>query len=326
MKLSAGEVIEVRSENEILATLDENSTFEGLPFIPDMRKYCERRFRVLRRINRIMVEGVGSGRIENTVILAGVTCDSESNGGCRRTCPLLWKEAWLKRVDNGGEGNRGNRANRVAPFASESGVKILLGAPTCQSVNLLKATSPIRKGDLRQYTRDISSGTYSPLELIHTITTSLSLRIQKLLIGERPSAFSGRLRRTPSVSLNLRPGEIVQVRNLDEILGTLDVKGKNRGLSFTPEMAKYCGKRFRVLKRLDRMVNERTGEMRKIANTVLLKGSTCDGKAHRGCQRTCYCLWREIWLKRVNGLTDYANVKSTDLTESHGQEKKESCG
>jgi hypothetical protein len=31
-----------------------------------------------------------------------------------------------------------------------------------------------------------------------------------------------------------------------------------------------------------------------------LEGVTCDGKAHSGCPRTCYCLWREIWLERIN--------------------------
>ncbi len=35
-----GDVVEVLSEREILATLDENGTFEKLPFMPEMLDFC----------------------------------------------------------------------------------------------------------------------------------------------------------------------------------------------------------------------------------------------------------------------------------------------
>jgi len=297
LNLSPGEVVEVRSEKEILASLDENGTLEGLPFIAEMRKYCGRRFRVLKHVTNIIVEGVGAGRIRNTAVLAGVTCDGQANEECRRTCPLLWKEAWLKRVNGN---NAQNGMVESTHLATENKLDLPEVKSVCQSVNLLKATSPIRKWDFRQYVWDMTSGTYQPTERIHSILDSLSLRIQRLLVGERPPLLGGRLKRTPSATLNLQLGELVEVKSKEEILATLDFKGRNRGLHFTPEMVKYCGKRFRVLKQLDKMVNEKTGELRKISNTVLLQGSTCDGKAHRGCQRLCYCLWREIWLRRGN--------------------------
>ena len=297
MSINPGEVVEVRTENEILDTLDENGTLEGLPFIQDMHKYCGRRFRVLRRVSKIIVEGVGAGRIGSTVILAGVTCDGESNQGCRRTCPLLWKEAWLKKANTSVERNR---TIQGVPSAAEGCAETLPELPLCQSINLLKATSLHRKWDLRQYIWDITSRVYRPTEGVRSVLTSLSARIQKLLLGNRPSPLGGRLKRTPSATLDLKSGELVEVKSKEEILATLDSMGRNRGLYFTPEMVKHCGRRFRVLKRVDKMVNEKTGEMRKIANTVLLDGSNCDGKAHGGCQRFCYCLWREIWLRRVN--------------------------
>jgi len=100
--------------------------------------------------------------------------------------------------------------------------------------------------------------------------------------------------------LNLQPGEWVEVRSAKEIFATLDMQGKLKGLRFTPEMAKFCGKRFKVYKRLDRILLEATGELRKIRTpTVLLEGVFCDGKAHGGCDRSCFCFWREAWLKRV---------------------------
>lgn len=99
---------------------------------------------------------------------------------------------------------------------------------------------------------------------------------------------------------NLEPGDWVEVRSAKEILTTLDDHGKLKGLSFTAEMMKFCGIRFQVYKKLDKIILETTGELRRIkAPTVILKDAFCDGKAHGGCDRSCFCFWREEWLKRV---------------------------
>jgi hypothetical protein len=66
-----------------------------------------------------------------------------------------------------------------------------------------------------------------------------------------------------------------------------------------PNMDRFCGKRFRVLKRMERMLLESTGEIRKIKNTVLLEGAMCEDLF--GCDRSCLHFWREAWLKRVDG-------------------------
>lgn len=55
--LKPGEIVQVRSENEILATLDRTSALEGLPFNEEMRKYCGRRFKVLKNVHKIIIEG-----------------------------------------------------------------------------------------------------------------------------------------------------------------------------------------------------------------------------------------------------------------------------
>jgi hypothetical protein len=108
------------------------------------------------------------------------------------------------------------------------------------------------------------------------------------------------LRRVSYENLKLQPGEWVEVRSLKEIFATLDAQGKLKGLRFNKEMARFCGGRFRVYKRLDKMILESTGELRKIRTpTVLLEGIFCDGKEHGGCDRSCFCFWREAWLKRV---------------------------
>jgi hypothetical protein len=111
--------------------------------------------------------------------------------------------------------------------------------------------------------------------------------------------------RSPNVAnvgetLNLHPGDWIEVRPAKEIFATLDAQDKLKGLRFTPEMAKFCGKRFRVYKLLGKIVLEATGELRKIKTpTVLLENVFCDGSAHADCDRSCFCFWREQWLNRV---------------------------
>jgi hypothetical protein len=100
--------------------------------------------------------------------------------------------------------------------------------------------------------------------------------------------------------LRLQPGEWVEVRSAKEIFATLDGYDKLRGLQFTPEMIKFCGRRFRVYKRVQNIILEGSGELRRINSpTVLLEGVLCDGSAHGGCDKSCFCYWRELWLKRV---------------------------
>jgi len=117
--------------------------------------------------------------------------------------------------------------------------------------------------------------------------------------------FKDRRKRVPcnveKESLGLKPGEWVEVKSEKEIFATLDQHGKLRGLAFNREMAKFCGKRFRVYKRLEKIILESTGELRRIRTpTVMLEGVFCDGEAHDKCDRSCFCFWREAWLRRVS--------------------------
>ena len=170
---------------------------------------------------------------------------------------------------------------------------------TCQSTNLKEATLPLRAWDIRQYVWDIGSGTFGPMERMRALIYSLGIKTIAVLGGKKHIPLRGKCRRTPILTLDLKQGELVEVRSQNEILATLDSLGRNRGLVFNAEMLKYCGKKYRVARRVDQMINEKSGRMRKLSNTVILEGVTCNGKAHGGCQRSCYSLWREIWLKRA---------------------------
>jgi hypothetical protein len=125
----------------------------------------------------------------------------------------------------------------------------------------------------------------------------MSLPIKKILsiIKSKGSALN-----VDNLNLNLAPGELVEVRSEEEILSTLDEKGKLKGVSFMPEMKEFCGKKFKVYKRIEKIRVESSGEIRKIKNpTVFLEGVVCDGKISGPCDRACFCWWREAWLKRL---------------------------
>jgi hypothetical protein len=106
--------------------------------------------------------------------------------------------------------------------------------------------------------------------------------------------------------LNLKEGEMVRVKSFEDIMATLDEENKFQGLAFTPvTMRKYCGGTYRVLKRVEKIFDERKWKLSKIKNVVLLDGVYCDGaggiqKDWDGCDRLCFIWWKEGWLERAS--------------------------
>ena len=100
-------------------------------------------------------------------------------------------------------------------------------------------------------------------------------------------------------TLALQPGEWVEVKSEAQILATLDEHRRLGGLLWMAGQERCCGKRYRVFKRVERILLESTGEYRRVKNTVFLEGALCDGKPFNGCDRSCFFFWREAWLKRI---------------------------
>src|SRR5215467_16267464 len=116
-KLGAGDLVEVKSPNEILQTLDNDGTLGRLPFMPEMIQYCGQRFRVSLRAVKICWYGHGSGMRrfadEDVVLLEGVRCSGINHDGCQKACNIFWREAWLRKVDN-------SQTATLPPVKSES--------------------------------------------------------------------------------------------------------------------------------------------------------------------------------------------------------------
>jgi hypothetical protein len=331
-----GDVVEVRSRDEILSTLDRNGRLEALPFMPEMLAFSGQRFQVTKRAIKLCdtINSTGMKRMHNAVHLADLRCDGSAHGGCQAGCLLYWKEAWLKQVPpesaEAAAGPSGAAAEPTPTPASGQGpactMEMLMAATrgdasahlpaeevfSCQATELDKAaTEHINWWDVRQYARDVTVGNATLLRMLRSVLIMLFNKFQaanrkflpgKLLIrnGRNFPFIDGKLTRTPREVLGLRPGELVQVKTKSEILGTLDRNNTNRGLSFDTEMLKYCGRTARVLRRVERIIDEKTGRMLRLrGDCIILEGAVCTADYNQYCPRGIYPYWREIWLRRI---------------------------
>ncbi len=304
-EVKANEWVEVKGPLEIAQTLDADGTLDGVPFMPEMLEHCGKRYRVLRRAEKTCVElpgGVYAIRefTNNDVfLLDGLRCSGASHDGCQRGCMFFWKSAWLKGSVDAPKATP--HSQDLAILASRLKTKISDDRYFCQSSQLGASTVARRLGKLELLAkcwRDVSSGAVAAGDMLLLVLVPLFRKTRDAIVG-RPR-LRGELTKTPVGNLNLQPGEYVEIRDLEEMRQTLDTKGRNRGLVLDIELKKFCGKRYRVRNRLDQMISEPTGQMRKVEGTVILDGNTCMcARSLGGCPRLEFCYWREVWLRRI---------------------------
>jgi len=320
-RLRAGDLVEVKGPEEIARTLDAEGTLDGLPFMPEMMEFCGQRFRVLRQAEKTCIEGAGGDYAirefyrNDVVLLEGLRCSGANHDGCQRLCMLFWKMAWLRKVVTG---QPAAAADPVGLEESCSKLKTMAapGRYFCQSTELVKAAQsrPLTRSQiLLKCFRDVRAGAVGVFEMIGLILMPLWRKFKDSLFGRR--RLLGNLTRTPVGTLDLKPGEIVEIKTMKEMRDTLDRRGRNRGLVCDIELWRYCGRKYRVRSRLDRMISEYSGEMRTVEGTVILEGITClCARTVGGCPRLEYCYWREVWLKRVEPVSLSRLQKESDST------------
>jgi hypothetical protein len=101
--LQPGDLVRVRSKEEIARTLGRNGKNRGLWFDREMAQYCGRTARVLSKVEQIIDESTGK-MIElksDCYILDGVICMADHSRG-RRLCPRgiypYWRACWLEPI------------------------------------------------------------------------------------------------------------------------------------------------------------------------------------------------------------------------------------
>ena len=133
-----------------------------------------------------------------------------------------------------------------------------------------------------------------------------SVKLQTDRLRERLMSLAGRPRPVPLTKTNgpivrLKAGDWVRVRSREEIEATLNSWRQLRGCAFMREMLPYCGTVQRVLKPMERFVDERDLRAKKSRGIVLLEGVNCGGTAEFGrCDRNCFVFWREEWLEKID--------------------------
>jgi hypothetical protein len=320
-KLLVGEMVEVLSKAEIIATLDERGELDGLPFMPEMLQHCGKQFRVAKRAHKTcdFVTHTGIRRLERAVHLANLRCDGSAHGGCEAACMLFWKEDWLKRIEQAGDVHftrdvaRTPPANPSSSNCTEAKLDAVCSAPgsasnsivyTCQATRLPAFTTRASGWDIRLYVEDYRSGNVPSLSYMiprflyrgydNLINLGIGIgpflrwlydRFQGLRGGIPYPARSGRIKLgspTPTGTLDLQPGDIVRVKGYREILESLDTATKNRGMAFSAEMVPYCGKTFRVKSRVTRLVDEKTGKMLHMKSPcIILDGVACSARYNK---------------------------------------------
>ena len=285
---------------EILATLDEKGRLDKLPFMPEMREFCGREFRVSRRAFKTCVDDSEMRQLNDTVFLEEVRCDGSAHGGCDKACLIFWKEAWLKPA-----GSVVHQSASLQPRIKESELVDLAtqdGQFFCQSTEIINASQPLPWWQPRQYILDLLHNRISFRRWLKSLFISFHDKLA-YVSGRKSWRFvagPGTYNGTRS-TLNLQPGDLVRVKPLEQIRQTLDADGKHLHLLFAPSMAEFCGSVMRVQKRVERIILEATPRQREIKDTVLLEGAICDGVCHRMCPRQSLLFWRECWLEKVNG-------------------------
>jgi hypothetical protein len=308
-----GDWVQVRSLNDVLATLDSEGSLDALPFMPEMVQYCGRRFKVTKSAHK-PCDPTGCTNLRRMVdaVHLDTRCDGSAHDGCEARCLLFWKTAWLMRVDGPGADEV------IAPAADSSDLDRLQAATRsltsepkeiryrCQATEIVRATTVLPSLDLRQYAEDLATKNVGVADFIRYAGIAVSKMVISglaKLVGLRRNRPTPSTKAKTSESLNLQPGEVVEIRSAKEIIATLNSEWKNRGLSLEKEMLRYCGGTYRVMCRVNRIIDERSGKMLKLANEcIVLQGLQCAGLENRNrlfCTRSPYFYWREAWLRRV---------------------------
>ena len=103
LNLQPGEMVRVKSHEEILKTVNTESKNRGLWWDAELVPYCGGTYRVLSRVTTILDEKSGKMQVMKNpcIILDAVVCQARFSA-CRMFCPrntyAYWREIWLERV------------------------------------------------------------------------------------------------------------------------------------------------------------------------------------------------------------------------------------
>jgi hypothetical protein len=162
---------------------------------------------------------------------------------------------------------------------------------------IIRASTPLTERVPRHYWRDLVRGNARLAPLLAVVSVRLFNGVQWRLGGTiwpvlKPLESDS----SPHQELGLQPGQWVRVKSKHAIESTLNRKLRNRGLELGTDMLFCCGGSYRVAARVDRIVDERSGELLMLKTpSLLLEEAHANGGLILTPQNEFF-FWREIWL------------------------------
>lgn len=346
-----GTRVRVKSIADIRATLDADGNCDGMPFMPEMLKYCGREFVVSKSAHKTCDTATRTGgrKVRDAVHLDELRCDGSGHGGCDAYCLLFWKTQWLEPAANAISGVV-RQAETVATHDASEWLLARSSAPSsgnetqyrCQVTDVPHFSDPLAWWRPGQYVKDWRYGNYRGGEIVkYGVLKFLQNRVEggrghalflrlynalQALFRDPPGEYAnsaGRIargRKTPAENLGLKVNDVVRVKAFDEIRGTINVDGKNRGMRFDIEMKPYCDRRFRVAKVVRKIVDETSGRLVEIKSpSVILHGAYCRAvysTSRMFCPRGLPPIWRDVWLTRSDEDATIPVIDITDVAEA----------
>jgi hypothetical protein len=195
----------------------------------------------------------------------------------------------------------------------------------CQTTQVPHAGKLLKWWDVRQYIEDFTSGNITLWQLVKGFLYSNYHNLSNIGIGigapmrwlyDAASPLWGGPKwprkkgtiplgaPTPALALHLKPGELVRVKSHEEILKTINVDSKNRGMHWDAELLPYCGGTYKVLNSVTKVIDEKSGKMVTMKTPgIILDTVICQAKyspCRMFCPKSTWAYWREIWLERVS--------------------------
>jgi len=171
---------------------------------------------------------------------------------------------------------------------------------SCQYTELTDASRPSAMGWLRWLLEpwivgNVTGAAWWVVALTRAFN-SFQARRGGVAFPARP-AFGGQ---TSKPGEALKSGDWVRVRSSGEIAETLDAKGHHRGLWFDGDLLKHCGHSYRVMGRVERIIDIRSTVMIPMKTAcIVLDDVDGSGEFLWFAEQHDYLYWREAWLQRI---------------------------
>jgi hypothetical protein len=106
--LQPGDLVRVKSREEIEQTLNPELLNRGMGFDAEMGRFCGQTARVARRVDHIIDEHTGEMLVMKSpcIVLEGIICEGAFSGSCPRSITPYWREIWLEKVESSTAPNR----------------------------------------------------------------------------------------------------------------------------------------------------------------------------------------------------------------------------